>query len=577
MVKPDPKAYSTQFSGAEDEPQSQVGEAAGGDAPLSEDEKWGFTDKKGGMASETKLGIIIFAVIACGLGFYGWKTFGTAKPNQIAANEHEGESSEGPESTGSATPVPPGEDSDAIPSAFGGVTPASASDEDLFNVHSEPTGDEFAPAASESVAASGTGRVELNPDEFGGLMEPASDDPAEAAAAGAAARVAQPEAGLDAFGGTAELQPLEPADSAGGAQPLDDPWATAGTAQEDVFGAEPGATASAGVTAQTTGDPNDPWAAPAETGRVLARPEDSEAPAIAFDEGSPTPSRTTTDPLEADGFTFSPDRNEQPAAAPASTAQPPSVDPFAGDVSAGVDSTAIARSQPDPFQPTEPGSDGSTRAELATDSRIAPRAMPSGADSFDSATAATTERFGSRLSGRTVASEQQIPAFDVSTRSTMGSNNGSYEVRRGDTFWSISKAVYGTSRYYRSLARHNARVVPNPHHMPVGKVLSTPPASELESRFEESLPPVASTVNAKTFDARQPRGLYLDARDNLFYRVGRGDSLGTIAQLHLGRASRASDIQRLNRDQLPTSNAILRPGMLLAMPDDASSVNTVRR
>ncbi len=529
------------------------------------------------MASETKLGIIIFAAVACGLGFYGWKTFGAPKSNQVASTES-GESGEGPESTGAATPAPPAEDPNAIPSAFGAVTPASASDEDLFNLQREPAGDEFSPAASDSVAASGAGRVELNPDEFGGLMEPGSGDPADTNAAGATARVAQSEAGLDAFGGTAELQPLEPAASAGGAQPLEDPWATAGTSEEDVFGVDPAATVSARGGSNATGDANDPWASPAEAGHVLGRPENTEAPAVAFDERSTTQPTTTTDPLEADGFTFSPEPDERPAAATASAAQPDNtLDPFSGAVSSGADSGAIARSQPDPFQPTEPGSAGGTGTELATDSRIAPRTIPRGADPFGDASATTGERFDSRIRGRTVAIEQPVGSLDSGARSTTSFNNGTYEVRRGDTFWSISNAVYGTPRYYRSLARHNAQVVPDPRSMPVGKVLSTPPASELESKFGKSLPPVASTVNTQTFDASQPRGLYLDARDNLFYRVGSGDSLGTIAQLHLGRASRASDIQRLNRDQLPTSNAILRPGMLLAMPDDASSVNSVHR
>ena len=60
------------------------------------------------------------------------------------------------------------------------------------------------------------------------------------------------------------------------------------------------------------------------------------------------------------------------------------------------------------------------------------------------------------------------------------------------------------------------------------------------------------------------------------YRVGPDDTLGGIAQKHLGRFSRWGEIYQLNRHRLKNPNA-LTLGDLLILPPDASRVNVVRQ
>ena len=60
------------------------------------------------------------------------------------------------------------------------------------------------------------------------------------------------------------------------------------------------------------------------------------------------------------------------------------------------------------------------------------------------------------------------------------------------------------------------------------------------------------------------------------YRIGSNDTLGSIAQKHLGRASRWSEIYRLNRNELRDPDH-LKIGKTLRLPSDASSARLVER
>ncbi len=58
------------------------------------------------------------------------------------------------------------------------------------------------------------------------------------------------------------------------------------------------------------------------------------------------------------------------------------------------------------------------------------------------------------------------------------------------------------------------------------------------------------------------------------YRVGSDDTLTGIAQRHLGRASRWTEIYDQNRDVLKTPND-LTLGTVIRLPDDASRLSLV--
>jgi nucleoid-associated protein YgaU len=143
-----------------------------------------------------------------------------------------------------------------------------------------------------------------------------------------------------------------------------------------------------------------------------------------------------------------------------------------------------------------------------------------------------------------------------------------YTVRSGDTYWNISRNQYGTGKYYRALALYNSHRIPDPRRMQKGMKVLVPDRAILESRFASALPRRAGEAADKL-----PSGLFHE-NGEVVYRVGRGDTLGGIAQRHLGRASRWQEIVRLNPGRL-TNPAALKTGMELRLPADASRVRIV--
>ena len=60
-----------------------------------------------------------------------------------------------------------------------------------------------------------------------------------------------------------------------------------------------------------------------------------------------------------------------------------------------------------------------------------------------------------------------------------------------DSFWSISKQVYGTGAYYRALFRHNESKVLRPDQLSPGIQVSTPPLEVLRERYPADFPTAA--------------------------------------------------------------------------------------
>jgi nucleoid-associated protein YgaU len=83
--------------------------------------------------------------------------------------------------------------------------------------------------------------------------------------------------------------------------------------------------------------------------------------------------------------------------------------------------------------------------------------------------------------------------------------------------------------------------------------------------------------------AIDPRELHRDQDDLGFhfgnngeplYRVGDGDTLTSIAQQHLGKASRSYELYQLNQERLADPDR-LRVGTILKLPVDASRIGVV--
>jgi nucleoid-associated protein YgaU len=63
-----------------------------------------------------------------------------------------------------------------------------------------------------------------------------------------------------------------------------------------------------------------------------------------------------------------------------------------------------------------------------------------------------------------------------------------------DSFWSISKQVYGSGAYYRALFRHNESKVLRPDQLSPGIQVSTPPLEVLRERYPADFPTGASSA-----------------------------------------------------------------------------------
>jgi nucleoid-associated protein YgaU len=231
-------------------------------------------------------------------------------------------------------------------------------------------------------------------------------------------------------------------------------------------------------------------------------------------------------------------------------------------------------------------------------------------------------------------------AFDSSGSSTttVGSGIGtvapggnSYTVQEADSFWSISKKVYGTSRYFEALQKYNRAKIDDPKKLKPGMVLDTPSTAILAdyldggavvspqaiadgSRSRSGLPTAADSLPA-TIGTAQPAspaglsggilpieptgesetvqtvasspsettvgdstkaGFFIGNQGYPMYRVANGDTLTAIAADHLGRASRWKQIFRMNQDALKSPDR-LAPGVVLKLPGDASRVPLIDR
>lgn len=181
------------------------------------------------------------------------------------------------------------------------------------------------------------------------------------------------------------------------------------------------------------------------------------------------------------------------------------------------------------------------------------------------------------------------PAHDASAEP--GPRGDTYVVEPNDNFWKISRKMYGTARYFQALTRHNSTRAIDPHNLRPGMQVSTPTKEILLARYPEliDLHPAEATTATRPVTSRRAaaargeeppttssegQGLFNGPNGELMYRVGPDDTLGSISQKHLGRASRWNEIAELNREVLEDPNA-LRQGVELKLPNDASRVRVV--
>ena len=176
-----------------------------------------------------------------------------------------------------------------------------------------------------------------------------------------------------------------------------------------------------------------------------------------------------------------------------------------------------------------------------------------------------------RFSSPSVAASTPLVPDREPAPTVSGSDN-LYTIRPGDNYWGISKAHYGSVRYFAALTEYNRDRIGDPQKMRPGMQVAIPEATALELRYPQlftgTVPSVATTQ--PTVITAGPGEFFVSGSEPM-YRVGEGDTLSSIAQKHLGRASRWEQVYTINRDVLPSPDR-LKPGTVLRLPRDASQI-----
>ena len=138
------------------------------------------------------------------------------------------------------------------------------------------------------------------------------------------------------------------------------------------------------------------------------------------------------------------------------------------------------------------------------------------------------------------------------------------EVLPNDNYWSISMRAYGSARYFSALALYNQHRISDPKKMRPGMKVLIPEPDILETRYPELF---------RDYQTKEqlPSGFFIQDNGTPAYRIGERETLSEIAEKHLGRSSRWTQIWRLNKGTLADPNK-LKTGSVIILPDDATNV-----
>lgn len=289
---------------------------------------------------------------------------------------------------------------------------------------------------------------------------------------------------------------------------------------------------------------------------------------------------------------------------------------FGGGI-AGTGLPGAATGLPQPSSGSEETVDG-FRAPIVTEENSA----------FGAVGSASVSPFGNPDSvTNATGSETMVRAFDGGQPASFGGTT--YTVQENDSFWSISRRVYGTPKYFEALQRYNRSKVADPKKLKPGMQIDTPSPAVLADYTGDAplsptgpsisrepartgLPVAAAGLPATALSGTSPAGLsgeivsvdpvtpaepvrtaasspaptavsgsgqagfFIGNQGYPLYRVASGDTLTAIAADHLGRASRWKQIYRMNQDALKSPDD-LAPGLVLKLPGDASRVPLIDR
>ena len=191
--------------------------------------------------------------------------------------------------------------------------------------------------------------------------------------------------------------------------------------------------------------------------------------------------------------------------------------------------------------------------------------------------------YGSQLdydTRSTYAGQHSITRGPITPRQSAAGprRDGTYEVQPNDSYWLISKRLYGSGAYFKALAELNRREHPVADQLRVGDSISTPGLAKLVDSFPDLCP---SPARQKTLAQRAKVMSVSDQYGSNYgggstYTVEEGDTLYDIARYEMGDASRWVEILQLNRQVLQGDFDYVVPGMKLVMPGGASDSLTRR-
>ena len=437
-------------------------------------------------------------------------------------------------------PSEPGGDHGADPFASSSA-PTGVTSETLTDLTPEPV-DDFGgdPFADSFAAADSTGELPEQPDvpadtvdPFTGATfadsEPADGEPDDTATWSsdglAPVEIQDPEFET----GLATTQPTADAfNAAGDDRPVDEMPAL------DLFGSDNPAPEQSDEPTPTSDPAASPWGDPVEAGPVA--------------ESTPPAMLEPNDPQEMPAITVN------PFAAPVGNAEPPALEP-----------------QQSFDNPTLDVSQRATTVTEVHDSRgfDAPAGSEFGGPVADHGPFGDGGSNAHADHSPTPHQDPFAPAHDVS-HAVNKDEVVIHVVQTGDNFWKISRAHYGSGKFFTALAAYNQSRIPDPRRMRPGMKVLVPGRATLVQHFPQLVS--GSHQTPYIAPATGPSGFSIDPSGKPQYRVAKGDTLSQIAQRHLGRSSRWRQLYGMNRDQLPDADS-LTTGMVLRLPADATQVD----
>lgn len=242
-----------------------------------------------------------------------------------------------------------------------------------------------------------------------------------------------------------------------------------------------------------------------------------------------------------------------------------------GDFFGGFTPEAAQPSPPDASREDFPAALDTTQDRSATSN-----AGKTSSAGFDAVTRpATRERRNvlRNASGSGADGKFSLAAFNYQNGSAVeatedGTKHDSVVVQQGENYTKISKRVYGTTRYFSALAVFNQNRIPDPSKMRPGMIVLTPEAHILEERYPQLFVDLQPRVT-------EPAMFMLLEDGSPAYRVGERETLSEISKRYLGRSSRWVEIYQMNESAVKDPNK-LKPGTILALPNDAAEVNVMQ-